>query len=67
MHGQACLWGLASTYMKELEYPNWISTFDAAHRTTLGEEPGPLDRYVAALYLSTMTLTSIGCARTDDH
>jgi len=60
MHWQACLWGVFSAYMKEVDYPNWISAFDASHEQTMGEAPTAFDRYAAALYFSTMTLTSIG-------
>jgi len=58
-HLQACLWGLVSMWT---DPPNWISAFD--EQFTSSERPGevasPLDRYVAALYWSVMTLTSIG-------
>ena len=59
-HWQACLWGLVSSYMEQEGYPNWITSFDAQHVATFGGQPHPLDRYVAAMYWSTMTLTSIG-------
>jgi hypothetical protein len=59
-HWQACLWGLASSYMAADGYPNWLSDFDANFLATMGIEAGPFDRYIAALHWSTMTLTSIG-------
>ena len=60
-HFQACLYGLISSW---LDAPNWITEFDAQYAEneafTPGQPPHPLDRYVAALYWSIMTLTSIG-------
>lgn len=59
-HWQACIWGLLSSYMQSSDYPNWIQTFQDEFLRTHGEHATPLDVYVAALYWSTMTLTSIG-------
>lgn len=60
-HWQACVWGLVSSYMQDSGYPNWIAAFHVQHIDTHGgAPPGALDTYVAALYWSVMTLTSIG-------
>ena len=60
-HWQACVWGLVSSYMQDAGYPNWIAAFYVQHiETHGGAPPDPLDTYVAALYWSVMTLTSIG-------
>jgi CRP-like cAMP-binding protein len=66
-HWQACIWGLVSTYMDADGYPNWISDFKGYYATVHGKVadgsdamPTGLEIYVAALYWSVMTLTSIG-------
>lgn len=60
-HWQACVWGLISSYMQDAGYPNWIAAFHVQHMDTHGGgPPTPLDTYIAALYWSVMTLTSIG-------
>ena len=64
-HWQACIWGLISSYMQAEGVPNWIGDFVDAHNATYGSEftpakPTGLEIYVAALYWSVMTLTSIG-------
>ena len=42
---------------------NWISFFVSDYKSNNdGREPRGLEVYVAALYWSVMTLTSIGCA-----
>jgi len=57
-HWQACIWGLVSSYMGDS--PNWIASFDDDYIATFGRSPQAIERYVAALYWSVMTLTSIG-------
>ena len=62
-HWQACFWGLISSYMQDQiqPYPNWIQAFEDSYADTHdGLKPQPLEVYVAALYWSVMTLTSIG-------
>ncbi len=59
-HWQACLWGLASSYMDADDYPNWVANFRADYENEHGETPTGIDTYAAALYWSVMTLTSIG-------
>ena len=61
-HFQACLYGVVTSFLSEdgSAEPNWITSFDSQFAATMGYEPAPLDRYVAALYWSVMTLTSIG-------
>lgn len=59
-HWQACVWGVVSSYMQDEGYPNWIQAFHDQYRETHGVYPPELDVYVAALYWSVMTLTSIG-------
>lgn len=59
-HWQACVWGVVSSYMQDEGYPNWIQAFHDQYRETHGVYPPELDVYIAALYWSVMTLTSIG-------
>jgi len=59
-HMQACGWGLVSSNMQADGHPNWIMYFDQRFREKFNEEPTWADRYIAALYWSVMTLTSIG-------
>ena len=61
-HWQACVWGLVSSYMADDGVPNWITAFDAQFfdENSGTAAAGPLDRYIAALYWSVQTLTSIG-------
>jgi hypothetical protein len=59
-HWQACAWGLFSSYMEDDGYPNWMGAFNQGHQDTFGVPAGPIDRYVAALYWSMMTVTGIG-------
>eukprot|EP00966_Prymnesium_polylepis_P143900 3321798-Prymnesium_polylepis.1 len=54
-HWQACLWGLGSTF---LDGTTWLTVFESSFPDD--QPPGSIDKYSAALYWSTMTLTSIG-------
>ena len=56
LHWQACAYGYAAT----LEEINWVGDFDLKHLVTTGKPATAFDRYIAALYFSGMTLTSIG-------
>ena len=58
-HLQACLWALVSIYMDEGESETWVRTWSAAEAAK-GHEVTPAGLYIAALYWSIMTLTSIG-------
>jgi len=60
-HWQACLWAGVATYIDQTpgSDPTWIDTY-RANQLDLGMEVGGFDIYVAALYFSVMTLTSIG-------
>ena len=40
--------------------PNWLSEFNESFQLRNDRAPTAMDRYVAALYWSVMTLTSIG-------
>ena len=60
-HWQACVWGLISSYMHDDGHPTWIGAFNETFVDQYGPEPpGGFDVYIAALYWSVMTLTSIG-------
>ena len=56
-HIQACVWGLVSSFM---DPPTWISTYEAGHHDAFGALPAPWEVYLAAIYWSAMTVTSIG-------
>ena len=60
-HLQACMWALFSSFTDDGgRRPTWMSEYTAYHKLTLGTEPTPSDMYVASLYWSAMTITSIG-------
>lgn len=62
-HWQACLWALVSVYMNGADddspMDTWVSHF-TAQEAAKGNTVSPVDLYIAALYWSMMTLTSIG-------
>lgn len=58
-HWQACAWGLVSSYMEGGGEETWLTAFDDTV-IGLGKTPTSIDRYVAALYWSMMTVTGIG-------
>lgn len=58
-HWQACLWALVSVYMNNQETDTWVGTF-TAQQEAKGRTVTPPDIYIASLYWSMMTLTSIG-------
>ena len=65
-HLQACIWGFAGNWARDIvksdgtSEENWIKDFTASFQERYTRDPAPLDVYVAALYWSYMTLTSIG-------
>ncbi len=59
-HLQACLFALVSIYLGDAGEPSWVATFRERERDAHGREVSPAGLYVAALYYSIMTLTSIG-------
>lgn len=63
-HWQACLWALVSIYMNGGDEganveDTWVTHFIATEAAK-GKTVSPVDLYIAALYWSMMTLTSIG-------
>ena len=59
-HVQACFWGLLSSFTDFGGAPTWEKSFIDDYRANNGGDPSPWDVYVAALYWSAMTITSIG-------
>lgn len=61
-HLQACFWGLFSGFTGDAKSnkPTWVGAFRADHNANFGAEPEPWEVYMAALYWSGMTITSIG-------
>lgn len=60
-HVQACFWGILSDFTNENDQPTWVQSFhDDYIANNGGSPPSPWDVYVAALYWSAMTITSIG-------
>ena len=64
-HWQACLWSAVSLYLSVapadgVQPRTWIAAFVANERDTFDREVTHGDAYVAAMYWSFMTLTSIG-------
>lgn len=65
-HLQACFWALFSSFTGgdgEHSRDTWVTEWSAEYLSTYGAPPEPWEVYVAALYFSAMTITSIGCAR----
>ena len=59
-HLMACFWAIASGFTDDGNKRTWISVFSARHEEAEGVPPTPSDVYAAALYWSSMTVTSIG-------
>jgi len=60
-HLQACLWALLSSLTDNGNGEiTWLRSFELEFETIHGARPVPWDAYVAALYWSAMTITSIG-------
>ena len=62
-HIQACAWALVSMYMEDPDDADapttWVGVF-RSNELAMGRTASPGSLYVASLYWSTMTLTSIG-------
>ena len=60
-HLQACLWALLSSLTdNDSDDVTWLRSFEDSFEASHGRRPSPWDAYVAALYWSAMTITSIG-------
>jgi len=57
-HWQACLWGLIIVFEGDDDF-TWMKQFEQDEHSH-GQPFGPWDKYVASLYFSLMTITSIG-------
>ena len=57
-HMQACIWGLVSIYMGDTA-DTWVNAFKVSEEEA-GRSVEPITLYIASLYWSIMTLTSIG-------
>jgi len=63
-HWQACIWSALPLYIatppEQGEERTWVGAFIASERDNYGVDVTHIDLYIAALYWSFMTLTSIG-------
>ena len=59
-HLQACFWALLSSFTDDGIHGTWLTVYVASHEETYGAPPTPYEVYLASLYFSAMTVTSIG-------
>ena len=61
-HLQACFWALLSSFTDDGVHGTWLTVYIAEHDEKYGAPPTAYEMYLASLYFSAMTVTSIGCA-----